>query len=151
MPGLLFHHITPTKDYIHDRIQPWKHYIPVATDLSDLKSKFDWAEANPLEAKKIADQGTEFVKHLGTPDGFRQMFEEDFVDPVRQIIDAYQPVSRTHPGKTWKEVLEEEEAVKVKEKRCCGKMEPVIRCSGLSNNPSSCHSIREGGHTWDEW
>lgn len=39
MPGLLFHHVSPTKDYIHDRLKPWKHYIPVRPDLKDLKAK----------------------------------------------------------------------------------------------------------------
>ena len=46
MPGLLFHHLTPTKDYFHDRLIPWKHYVPVSEDLSDLKSKYDWVESH---------------------------------------------------------------------------------------------------------
>jgi hypothetical protein len=29
MPGLLFHHETSAKDYFHDEIIPWVHYVPV--------------------------------------------------------------------------------------------------------------------------
>ena len=28
LPGLLFHHVTPTKDYLHDKLKPWEHYVP---------------------------------------------------------------------------------------------------------------------------
>ncbi len=58
MPGLLFHHVTPTKDYIHDLIQPWVHYVPVRSDLEDLLDKLEWAESHPEEARQIAENGT---------------------------------------------------------------------------------------------
>lgn len=68
MPGVLFHHETPTKvkkiifilycitlqrfltsqfptkDYIHDRMKAWVHYVPIQEDLSDLYEKYQWAE-----------------------------------------------------------------------------------------------------------
>jgi len=62
MPGLLFHHETSAKDNFHDEILPWIHYIPINEDLSDLKEKFDWAEANSDEARRISEAGTEYVK-----------------------------------------------------------------------------------------
>lgn len=122
MPGLLFHHITATKDYYHDHLKPWKHFVPVAPDLSDLKDKFDWAESNPDQAKRIADQATEFMRYVGTPEGFGELFEKDFVEPLRRIIDAYQPVSATQPGKTWMDVLQSPQG---------SKMVRVLECSGL--------------------
>ncbi|KAL7540704.1 hypothetical protein ACHAXR_010313 [Thalassiosira sp. AJA248-18] len=122
MPGLLFHHVTPTKDYIHDRLKPWIHFIPVSPDLRDLKEKFDWAEDHPQYAKRIAHQATEFMRHLGTEEGFRQMFEEDFVEPMRRVIESYTPVSSTHPGMTWKDVLQ------LEEETSDSTMVPVIRC-----------------------
>jgi len=106
MPGLLFHHITPTKDYIHDRLKPWKHYIPVAPDLRDLREKFDWAEHHPKQAKRIADQSTQLMRHLGTEEGFGEMYQEAFVEPLRRIIEAYQPLSTTHPESSWRDILE---------------------------------------------
>lgn len=139
MPGLLFHHVTPMKDYFHDRIEPWKHYVPVAPDLSDLKEKFQWAEEHPQDAKKIADQATELMKEFSHPEGFEVMFEEDFIEPVRRVIEAYQPVSVSHPGKTWQEVLVS--ATSSSEEDGVGKMIPVIKCSGSSNDPSTCDAM----------
>mmetsp|Transcript_26905 Transcript_26905/g.57690 ORF Transcript_26905/g.57690 Transcript_26905/m.57690 type:complete len:599 (-) Transcript_26905:75-1871(-) len=129
MPGLLFHHVTPTKDYIHDRLTPWKHYVPVSPDLKDLKQKFDWAESHPQQAKRIADTGTEFMRDLGTEEGFGRMFQEDFAEPLRSVIEAYQPVSSVHPGTTsWKELLHS------MGEDC--RIMPVMECSGISPDRS---------------
>ena len=132
MPGLLFHHVTPTKDYFHDRLVPWVHYVPVAPDLSDVKEKFDWAESHPEEAKGISDQATAFMQSLGTDEGFAQMFEEEFTEPIRRAMDAYSPVSVASPGKSWEDMLEE------------GGMIPAMTCTGYSNNPASCRSTGDG-------
>ena len=91
MPGLLFHHVTPTKDYIHDLIQPWVHYVPVRSDLEDLLDKLEWAESHPDEARQISDNATKFVRELGTLDGFAQLFESNMVKPLEEVIEAYTP------------------------------------------------------------
>ena len=106
MPGLLFHHLTPTKDYFHDRLIPWKHYVPVSEDLSDLKSKYDWAESHQHEARRIADAGTQFMREMGTPEGFERMFEGHLSGPLRGAIKAYVPISSSRPGQTWRDVLQ---------------------------------------------
>lgn len=93
MPGLLFHHITPTKDYIHDHLIPWVHYVPVKSDLSDLREKLEWAETNPFDAKKIADSATQFMRQMGTPEVYDRLFVEDVVKPLRGVIEAYAPGS----------------------------------------------------------
>ncbi|KAL7534118.1 hypothetical protein ACHAXR_005643 [Thalassiosira sp. AJA248-18] len=126
MPGLLFHHVTPTKDYVHDRLEPWRHYIPVSSDLHDLKSKFEWAEAHPDESKWISEQGTAFMRHFISEEGYGQMFQEDFVEPLRRAIEAYQPVSKTYPDKTWVDILQ----------KYGKRMEPIVECSGLSTRGS---------------
>mmetsp|Transcript_11182 Transcript_11182/g.17063 ORF Transcript_11182/g.17063 Transcript_11182/m.17063 type:complete len:595 (-) Transcript_11182:754-2538(-) len=91
MPGLLFHHITPTKDYIHDHLLPWEHYVPIQADLSDLREKIEWAETHPDEARKIAGSATEFMRQMGTPEGYENLFIEDVVKPLKAVIDAYVP------------------------------------------------------------
>ena len=108
MPGLLFHHVTPTKDYFHDRLIPWKRYIPVSADLSDLKSKYDWSEHHSYKAKRIADAGTRLIREFGTAESFARMFGEDFKEPLHRVIEAYVPVSTTHPAHpdtSWTDVL----------------------------------------------
>ena len=105
MGGLVFHHMTPTRDYIHDYFEPWVHYVPVEADLSDLKQKFYWAEANPDEARMIARQGTERIEYLTSPEGFAMMFENDMVTPLREIIGAYESVRETGKWNSWEEAV----------------------------------------------
>ena len=93
MPGVLFHHETPTRDYFYDKLEPMVHYIPVRTDLEDLKEKFDWAESHPEEAKQISKRATELLKWMGSVDGFEAMYEEYMVDPLRKFIDSYVPLN----------------------------------------------------------
>ncbi|KAL7495686.1 hypothetical protein ACHAWT_006868 [Skeletonema menzelii] len=94
MPGVLFHHITSTKDYIHDHLLPWVHYVPIQSDLSDLREKVDWAETRPDEARMIAERATEFMRQMGTPEGYESLFIEDIVKPLKAVIDAYVPGSQ---------------------------------------------------------
>ena len=114
MPGLLFHHVTPTKDYIHEYMKPWIHYVPIKADLSDLREKYEWAESHPEAAEMIASQGSDLMRYLGTPQGFGEMYQEVFVDQIRQVIEAYQPVSKSLPGSSLQEVLESHEGLVVK-------------------------------------
>jgi len=134
MPGLLFHHVTPMKDYIHDYLIPWKHYIPVSADLKDLKQKFDWAESHPVEAKRIADASTDFMRELSTPQGFSKMFEQAFVEPMQRVIEAYQPVASVHDGVSWRELFQS------MGKDC--QVWPVMECTGMDR--SSCTMLTVG-------
>ena len=40
---------------------PWVHYIPVATDLSDMIEKYNWAEAHSEECQKIINNAYSFA------------------------------------------------------------------------------------------
>jgi len=97
LPGLLFHHVTPTRDWFHDLLVPWTHYVPVNMDLTDLREKFEWAESHPAEAKKIAEAGTEFARWMGSQGGFAQLYERHLVDPLRRVLEAYEPMKSNHP------------------------------------------------------
>ena len=137
MPGLLFHHITPTKDFFHDRIKPYVHYVPVSPDLRDLKEKFDWAESNPEQAKKISEKATEFMRYLGTPEGYGQLVDEHFIEPLRKIIDSYQPISTSHPGKTWVDIIEGEPGHSM--------FFRTLECEGFEHEgQASCRAVRSG-------
>ena len=122
MPGLLFHHVTPTKDYIHDHMKPWIHYVPVAPDLKDLKEKYEWAESHPKAAKMIADQGTELMRYLKSTEGFGMMYQKSFIEPTQSVLGAYQPVATTHPGLSWREVLKQLKGEAFRTVVRCGKM-----------------------------
>ena len=73
MPGLLLHHETRTKDYNHDMMEPWVHYVPVSSDLSDLREKYEWAESHPDKARHIAEGATALARAWGTKEAFRKI------------------------------------------------------------------------------
>ena len=95
LPGVLFHHVTPTKDFFHDLLEPWVHYIPIKEDISDLKEKMEWAEAHPEEAQRISEHATAFVRWWGTPEGMQEMFNKFYGGILHQVVDAYQPLRKS--------------------------------------------------------
>jgi hypothetical protein len=137
MPGLLFHHVTPTKDWFHDLLVPWEHYVPVSADLSDLRRKYDWAENHPVEARRIAENGTRFARWMGSPEGFGRLYEEFLVGPLRNAILAYRPMpprdreGRSRDGKSLLEVIIDGGE---------GIFKVVSRCTGLLG--TSCEEVQ---------
>jgi len=92
MPGCLFHHETPAQDWYFDQLIPWKHYVPIRTDLSDLKQQFEWAESHPQEAKQISRQGTEFARYMFSKTHLVDELEHYFGESsLGSLVDAYQP------------------------------------------------------------
>lgn len=134
LPGVLFHHETPTYDFIHLWMKPWIHYVPVQSDLSDLKEKFDWAKSNPDEARKISAAATALARRLGTPEGFQDLYREIFEDPLRRVVDAYLPVKE---GTTWQDAVEG----KRMEASCKWKTMDHVRCFWSSNPATSKYAI----------
>ncbi len=120
LPGVLFHHETPMKDYLHEKMVKWVHYVPIKDDLSDLKEKFDWAESHPELAKKISDNATRLAKGLGTHEGFSIMFNEFYETPLRAVVEAYKPLTKRNPA--WLDVMINNE------------LRPIIQCSGYSSH-----------------
>ncbi|XP_051488011.1 protein O-glucosyltransferase 2 isoform X1 [Apus apus] len=50
-------------EHFYNELQPWKHYIPFKSDLSDLLEKLQWAKKHDEEAKSIAKSGQEFARN----------------------------------------------------------------------------------------
>jgi len=49
---------------LHSWLQPWKHYVPLEPDFSDVSQKLDWAISNPKLAAQIAVEGASFMKEF---------------------------------------------------------------------------------------
>lgn len=49
------------EEYALTDLVPFKHYIPVKKDFSDLIDKLDWADSNPEAVMKIAEQAKQFA------------------------------------------------------------------------------------------
>ena len=43
--------------WFYDRIQAWKHFVPVRADLSDIDEKLDWCLIHDEQAREIAEAG----------------------------------------------------------------------------------------------
>jgi hypothetical protein len=115
LPGVLFHHVTPTKDYFHDLLVPYVHYIPVKDDLSDLREKYEWAESHPQQAKQIANAGTELVASFGTVEGFMALYSRFYEEPLRQVVEAYVPLRQHQQQQQEEDGTEEKEDGQEKE------------------------------------
>lgn len=66
--ALTFKQETPDIMYFYGELVPWKHYIPVKNDLSDLVAKLDWAKTHDAEAKAIAENGRAFAQENLSPE-----------------------------------------------------------------------------------
>merc|ERR1712217_688284 len=47
---------------LHSALVPYKHYLPLDDDFSDLQSVLDWASDNPTAVSKIAVEGQRYYK-----------------------------------------------------------------------------------------
>ncbi len=103
MPGLLFHPDSPAKDWFHDDVKPWVHYVPVNMDLSNLQEMFQWAESHPLEAKDIATRAQAFARQLVGKQSYQATFDRLYVHGMGRVVDAYRPM----PNETLGSILEE--------------------------------------------
>ncbi|MCU1621239.1 MAG: hypothetical protein JWL79_84 [Frankiales bacterium] len=50
---------SPWRQWIHERMVPWEHYVPVASDLSNLSERLSFCRRNPHIATQIARAGRE--------------------------------------------------------------------------------------------
>ena len=45
------------RQWYYDRLEPWRHFVPVAADLADLPEVLAWCQAHPRECGEIAAAG----------------------------------------------------------------------------------------------
>jgi hypothetical protein len=55
---------SPYEQWYHHRLQPWKHYVPLAADLSDFEEVYAWVREHDDSAREIAMNGQQFVRSL---------------------------------------------------------------------------------------
>jgi hypothetical protein len=55
---------SPWRQWFSDRLIPWKHYVPVAADLSDFLARAEWCFAHPAESAAIAAAGKQFAMDM---------------------------------------------------------------------------------------
>jgi len=65
----IFKQESPYIEWYYGALRPYEHYIPIASDLSDLVEKLTWAKENDEAARAIAESGRAFyLNHLTRED-----------------------------------------------------------------------------------
>jgi len=105
MPGILLHHETPMRDSFYDKIEPWKHYLPLDEDLGNFFKLVDWVKGHPDEARKISATATQWVEDFTTvASQLRHNYEKLVVPLGKALADAKGapispvPFTEAHPG-----------------------------------------------------
>ena len=62
-------------DWWHGALVAGEHYLPVKADLSDLKAQFDWAEAHPADAERMAEAGRAVEAETSTLEAYDAHYE----------------------------------------------------------------------------
>lgn len=52
----------PWREWFFDDIEPFRHYVPVARDMSDLTERIEWLRANPKLETEIAAEAQHFAQ-----------------------------------------------------------------------------------------
>lgn len=76
------------RQWFSDRLVAWEHYVPVATDLSDLIERAEWCFANPAECSAIAARGTKFAVDMRFADEMKQAAWTAFGATDGQVQDV---------------------------------------------------------------
>lgn len=66
--SLVIKQVTPNVQWYYGGLEPYKHYLPVKEDLSDLMEKMDWARQHDEESRLMAERATEFVEENLSPE-----------------------------------------------------------------------------------
>jgi hypothetical protein len=76
---------TKTSWAMEELLEPWKHYIPLADDLSDVEEKMQWVVDNDVEAQEIAQRGRLWISDLV----FHPDADRDEANIFREIFERY--------------------------------------------------------------
>ncbi|HSX10737.1 MAG TPA: glycosyl transferase family 90 [Chlamydiales bacterium] len=61
--------------WFYSALSPYSHYLPLASDMSDILEKIQWAEEHPAEAQQMVANARQFItQHLMTEDCYRYLY-----------------------------------------------------------------------------
>lgn len=70
-------------------MEEYKHYIPINTDLTDLKAKLQWAAKSDKKAKKISKAATNLATYLFSEKYMKKVHNDLFVTYLGKVVDSY--------------------------------------------------------------
>lgn len=54
-------------EYFYHHLNPYEHYVPIKSDLSDLINKIRWARNNDIKMRQIAKAGRALMRQVALP------------------------------------------------------------------------------------
>ncbi len=66
--NVVFRHDPPHEMFWYSLLVPWKHYIPVKSDLSDLVEKIQWAKDHDQDCQNMAIEARKFAEEHFMPE-----------------------------------------------------------------------------------
>ena len=54
--------VSPFEEWFYPRLRPWRHFVPVKQDLSDLHERIEWCRDHQDEARRIGARGRAFAR-----------------------------------------------------------------------------------------
>jgi hypothetical protein len=84
-------HLAPTMDWFYDMMVPWKHYIPMESDVQDLRTKFEMAQSNPEQSRYISQKASELANFLLSDTYMERIYQDLFVQYLGKLVRGYIP------------------------------------------------------------
>jgi hypothetical protein len=72
--------VSEWRQWYYDGLHPWKHYVPIRNDLSDLEERVAWCLDNDEHAREIAANGMNYANAL--------VFGPEMLRAARLILQA---------------------------------------------------------------
>lgn len=66
--SLLFKHNSPDRLWFFKALQPYVHFIPLASDLSDIFSQLEWAKQHDGECQQMVKQANQLAEEVLSPE-----------------------------------------------------------------------------------
>jgi hypothetical protein len=76
---------SPWESFGSVHFQPWQHYVPFRTDLSDLEERLEWCNAHPAECDAMVQRAGEVCRLLARQD-LRDASDRAVIDGLRQAL-----------------------------------------------------------------
>jgi hypothetical protein len=81
---LMFQH--KYHQYYYAALEPWKHFVPLKEDISDIFERFDWLKSHDNEAKQITENANRFLEAAMKP--------EHVTEDLAFLLNSYASLQR---------------------------------------------------------
>jgi len=97
-PGLLIKFLTGSlvlkiasqygfRQWYYDRLVPWENYVPIDSDMSDLKDKLNWLVRNDSKSQAIGAAGRELAKGVSVYN--KSILARDYIANIQSMSYLY--------------------------------------------------------------